>query len=531
MLLSLLEDGLLLPRRPTGSSRITWAPASYPAVHDFLTNPAYAGAFVFGRTRAWKRVDASGKVISGVRVLPREQWAVLIPDHHPGFITWEKYEANTTRLRANWRPPRGHGGGAPREGAALLQGLLRCGRCGRIMQTGYSGPEGNSPRYVCARAKQLYGTERGCCSIGGGRLEKTVLAELFTVLEPACLEATAKALAEAEQHYRQRLAAFELAVERARYEASRASRQYDAVEPENRLVARTLERAWEDKLADVRQAENDLRTQQARRPVALTSQELTWITTAGADVKAVFSAPTTTIPERKQLIRAVITEVVVTIHDQERVAGLRIIWQGGAATELSMQMTRTGSHTRTTSEDTVCLVRRLAAHYDDKTIALILSKQHRRTATGLTWTKTRVRDLRASRQIPAYEAGGPETVTASPEDSVVVTVPQAAAQLGISKYTIYRWLRDGFITGEQLTPAAPWRIRVDQALRDRLRPEVPDGWLPLDQAASALGIARQTVLHKVQRGELNAVLVNRGQRQGLRIQVEHPADGLFDTPR
>jgi DNA invertase Pin-like site-specific DNA recombinase/predicted DNA-binding transcriptional regulator AlpA len=531
VLLSLLEDGLLLPRRQTGSRRITWAPASYPAVHDFLTNPAYAGAFVFGRTRAWKRVDASGKVISGVRVLPREQWAVLIPDHHSGFITWEKYEANTSRLRANWRPPRGHGGGAPREGAALLQGLLRCGRCGRIMQTGYSGPKGNSPRYVCARAKQLYGTERGCCSIGGGRLERTILAELFAVLEPASLEATAKALAEAEQHYQQRLAAFELAVERARYEASRASRQYDAVEPENRLVARTLEHAWEDKLAAVRQAENDLRAQQARRPVSLTSQELTWITTAGADVKAVFSAQTTTIPERKQLIRAVITEIVLNIHDQERVADLRIIWQGGEATELSMQMTKKGSHTRTTDEDTVSLVRRLAAHYDDKTIALILSKQHRRTATGLTWTKTRVRDLRNSRQIPAHEPADPETVTASPEDSAVVTVPQAAAILGISKYTIYRWLREGFITGEQLTPAAPWQIRVDQALHDRLRPDVPDGWLPLNQAASALGIARQTVLHKVQRGELNAVLVNRGQRQGLRIQVEHPADGLFDTSR
>jgi len=530
VLLSLLEDGLLLPRRRTGSKRITWAQASYPAVHDLLTNPAYAGAFVFGRTRAWKRVDASGKVISGVRQLPREQWAVLIPGHHPGFITWEKYEANTAKLRSNWRPPRGHGGGAPREGAALLQGLLRCGRCGRIMQTGYSGPKGNSPRYVCARAKQLYGTERGCCSIGGGRLEKTILAELFAVLEPACLEATAKALAEAEEHYRQRLASFELAVERARHEASRASRQYDAVEPENRLVARTLERAWEDKLAAVRQAENDLRAQQARRPVSLTSQELAWITTAGADIKAVFCAPTTTIPERKQLIRAVTSEIVLTIHDQERVAGLRIIWQGGAATELSMPMTKKGGHTRTTSEDTVGLIRRLAACYDDKTIALILSKQHRRTATGLTWTKTRVRNLRVARQIPAHDPGDPGTVTASPEDGAVVTVPQAAAMLGISKYTIYRWLREGFITGEQLTAAAPWRIRVDSALRDRLSPVAPDGWLPLDQAASALGIARQTVLHKVQRGELNAVLVNHGQRQGLRIQVEHPADGLFDTP-
>lgn len=531
VLLSLLEDGLQLPRRRTGSGRISWAPASYPAVHDFLTNPAYAGAFVFGRTRTWKRADAAGRVISGVRELPRDQWAVLIPDHHPGFISWEKYEANTARLRANWRPPRGHGGGAPREGAALLQGLLRCGRCGRIMQTGYSGPKGNSPRYVCARARQLYGTERGCCSIGGWRLERTVLDQLFAVLEPASLEATAKALAEAEEHYQQRLAVFELAVERARYEAGRARRQYDVVEPENRLVARTLERSWEDKLAAVRQAENDLRVQQARRPISLTSQELAWISTAGADIRAVFSAPTTTIPERKQLIRAVITEIVLTIHDQERTADLRIIWQGGAAAGLSMQMTKKGGHTRTTSEDTVGLIRRLAGRYDDATIAQILSKQRRRTATGLTWTKTRVRDQRISRQIPAFQPAQPENVTTAPEDDSVVTVPQAAAMLGISKYTIYRWLREGFITGEQLTPAAPWRIRVDQALRDRLRPEVPDGWLPLDQAATALGIARQTVLHKVQRGELNAVLVNRGQRQGLRIQVKHDQAGLFDTPR
>ena len=500
-------------------------------MHDLLSNPAYAGAFVFGRTRAWKRVDASGKVIGGVRQLPRDQWAVLIPGHHPGFITWEKYEANAARLRANWRPPRGHGGGAPREGTALLQGLLRCGRCGRVMQTGYSGPKGNSPRYVCARAKQLYGTERGCCSIGGGRLEKTILAELFTVLAPASLQATAKALAEAEDHHRQRLAAFELSVERARYEAARARRQYDAVEPENRLVARTLERTWEDKLAAVRQAENDLRARQARRPVTLTSDELAWITKAGADVKAVFWAPTTTIPERKQLIRAVITEIVLTIDDQQRMAGLRIIWQGGAVTELAMPMTRKGEHTRTTSEDTVTLVRRLAAHYDDKIIAQILSKQHRRTATGLTWTKSRVRSLRVSKGIPAYVPPQPGNVSSNGEDSPMLTVPQAAAELGISKYTIYRWLREGFITGEQLTPEAPWRIRLDQALRDKIRPEVPEGWLPLDQAAAALGIARQTVLHQVQRGELNAVLVNRGQRQGLRIQVEHDQPGLFDTPR
>jgi DNA invertase Pin-like site-specific DNA recombinase len=530
VLLSLRGDGLLLPRRRPGSRRVSWAVATYPAIHDFLSNPAYAGAFVFGRTRTEKRVDATGKVISSVRLLPRDQWAVLITDHHPGFITWEAYEANTARLRANWRPPRGEGGGPPREGRALLQGLLRCGKCGRIMQTGYSGAAGNSPRYVCARAKQLYAGERVCQSIGGVRLEQTVLDQLFTVLEPASLEATAKALAEAEDHYQHRLAAFDLAVQRARYEAGRARRQYDAVEPENRLVARTLERAWEDKLAAARQAENDLRAQQARRPVSLTSEELAWITTAGADIKAVFHAPTTTTPERKQLLRAVITEIVLTVNASDRIAQLRIIWQGSAVTEVAMKMNKPGGRlSGVTSEDTLSLVRRLAACYDDRTIAAVLARQHRRTATGLPWTRARVATLRAQHNIPACQRP-PANVTPGGEDATVVTISRAEKILGVSKATLYRWLREGFITGEQLTPGAPWQIRIDQALRQRIQPDTPDGWLPLGQAAQVLGVARQTVLHKVQRGELAAVHVNRGRRKGLRIQVKHDQPGLLDTP-
>ena len=132
VLIRLREDGVLLPRRRNGSRRITWVSATYPAVHDLLTNPAYAGAFVFGRTRTEKRVDpATGAVQSRDRLVAREQWEVLIPDHHPGFISWETYEANTARLRGNWRRPRELAGGAVREGRALLQGLLRCGRCGR----------------------------------------------------------------------------------------------------------------------------------------------------------------------------------------------------------------------------------------------------------------------------------------------------------------------------------------------------------------------------------------------------------------
>jgi DNA invertase Pin-like site-specific DNA recombinase/predicted DNA-binding transcriptional regulator AlpA len=528
VVISLREDGLLLPRRRNGHPRITWASASYPAVHDLLSNPCYAGAFVFGRTRTERHADAAGRVHARVRVLPREQWAVLIVDHHRGFISWEQYEANTALLRSNWHPPRGEGGGATREGRALLQGLLRCGRCGRIMQVAYSGTRGNVPRYLCGRARVLYATEQNCQSIGGHRLERVILREVFAVLEPAALAATARALTEAETYHRTRLAAFELAVQRARYEAGRAQRQFDNVEPENRLVARTLERALEGKLAAQRRAELDLATQKARRPAVLTDEELAWLSRAGADVRAVFDAKTTTQRERKQLLRAVIDEVIVTVHRDVGRADLRIIWQGGATLELSMTLNKTGHHKQVTDEDTVDLVRRLAAHYTDTAIAIILARQGRRTATGLGWTKTHVKALRVARGIPAYQP--PEPVSGVGDDADVVTINEAERRLGVSRETLYRWLRDGFIIGEQPTPNAPWRIRIDQQLLDKICPEVPEGWLTLNQAAQALGVARQTVLHKVQRGELHAVHVNRGRRKGLRININAQPTGLFDTP-
>jgi hypothetical protein len=223
----------------------------------------------------------------------------------------------------------------------------------------------------------------------------------------------------------------------------------------------------------------------------------------------------------------VISEIAITIHADTRIADLAITWQGGAATKLAMPMNKIGSRlTQGTTEDTIDLVRRLAGRYDDTTIAVILAKQHRRTATGLPWTRARVTSLRFQHRIPVHQPE-PGNVRPTGDDTAVVTITRAEKMLGVSRVTLYRWLRDGFIIGEQMTPGAPWQIRIDQALRDKIRPEAPDGWLPLDAAANA----RQTVLHKVQRGELQAVHVNRGRRKGLRIQVKPDQAGLFDTPK
>ncbi len=525
VVVSLRGDGLRLPRRDIRTGKIAWAQAGYPAVHDILIHPGYAGVFAYGRSKTEKHLDAGGNVITRQRRLPRGQWAVMLPGHHPGYISLETYDANIARLAANSPPRAGGAGGAAREGAAWLQGLLRCGRCGRLMQVNYHSS--GSPAYRCGRANQMYGAAT-CQRIGGRRLHETVLAELLAALAPACLAATVQAMTDTEAQFRQNLAVFERALERARYEAGRALRQYDNIEPENRLVARTLEAVLEDKLTAVRTAENQLAAQRARRPVTLTQEETAWITTAGADLRAIFGAPATTNAQRKELIRAVITEVTVTAPDNggddtAPTCQVQIIWQGGASTGLQMPIPASGRHSRVTSEDTLDLIRRLASRYDDTTIAQILSQQNRRTATGLPFRKTHVRALRARHGIPGYQAP-PANVTPGCQDATVVSITEAARQLGVSSATIYRWLRDGFVTGEQLTPGAPWQIRINQQLRDMVRPQAPDGWLPLSQAAARLGVARQTG------GELNAIYLTRGRRKGLRIQAGHGQAGLFDTP-
>ena len=527
VLLSLLEDNVSLPRRRPGGRRVSWERPNYPAVHHILANPAYAGAFVFGRRRTEKRLDGEGRLVARTKQVPPGEWEVVLPGHHEAYIPWERFEQNQARLRSNWRAARGGAGGAVREGAALLQGRIRCGRCGRPMQVGYSGANGDCPRYTCNRALIMYGAERTCQSLGGKKLEARVMEEVFAVLEPAAMEATLKALAEVESNYQARMAVFELAAERARYQAGRARRQYDAVEPENRLVARSLEAAWEQALQNQRQAEADLATQRARKPVGLSQEEVTWLKCAGADLKAVFYAKTTTWRQRKQLLRALVAEVVVTVRSAEREADVVVVWEGGATSSFVLALNKPGRHSRVTGEGTVELVRRLAARYDDKTIAQVLSKQGRRTATGLSFSQRRVQYLRVANGIPAYKPT--VTVTPGEDNDEVVSISAAEKLLGVSRATLYRWLADGSVSGEQLTPEGPWHIRVTDELRKRVVPEVPEGWLGLDEAAKALGVARQTVLHKVQRGELEAVHVNRGKRKGLRINVKAPAIGLFET--
>ena len=515
----LVGEGQRLPRRTVGQRRVRWVRASYGAVHDFLTNPAYAGAFVFGRTRTEKYLADDGRVRRRTVQVPLEQWSVCIPDHHPGYVSWDEYLAGRERLRANVIR-RGEGGGAAREGTALLQGIVRCGRCGRRMQVAYSGTHGRVPRYACVRAHHLHGVDRACQSLGGVRLEKAITAAFLEAVTPAGIRACAQAVEELERAHQERLAGQRLAVERAQFEADRAQRQYDACEPENRLVARTLEGRLETALGELESERRKLAELESRRPEPLNAAEGQALGQIAKDLPRLWSAETTTDRDRKELLRTMISEIIVTVTEQPRQAEVEICWEGGAHTQLTVPLVHRGVESTRTPEDTVDLIRRLAAHSSDSQIAAILNKQGRRTGTGLPFTDPRVKFVRHKHGIRAAPAPDP--------DSDLYTIEQAAKELGVTTTTIYRWLRAGLLPGEQTTTHAPWRIRLTDEVRSRFVPDVPDGYLPLADAAQRLGCARQTVLHKVKRGELDAVQVTSGRRKGLRIKVSASDAGLFD---
>jgi excisionase family DNA binding protein len=337
---------------------------------------------------------------------------------------------------------------------------------------------------------------------------------------PAGVRACSEAIGELERQHEDRLKGQRLALERAHFEADRARRKFDACEPENRLVGRTLERAWEQALQELEREQRKLQELERQQPEPLTDAERQALARLARDLPHLWAAETTTPRDRKELLRTLLTEVIVTVKEPPRRAEVEIHWEGGARTQLQVPLVKSGPISTRTSEDTVALIRRLAAHHPDRQTAAILNKQGRRTGTGLPFTEARVLNVRRSHGIPAAPPPDPS--------SDLYTIDQAAEQLRVANTTIYRWLKAGLLPGEQTTPHAPWRIRITDETRARFVPEVPDGYVPLNEAAKCLGCSRQTVLHKVQRGELHAVQVTRGRRTGLRIKVSDTDVGLFD---
>ena len=517
------SEGLSFPPRtaPAGMpGPIRWVAPTYHALHQILTNPVYAGAYTYGKTKCERYIDEQGVVRKRMRHLPMDQWSVLLRDHHPGFIDWATFEANQARLDSNTKPKPHQAGGAVREGSALLQGIATRGHCGRRLHVHYRG-RNSAPGYHCSGKDLVQGRGVYCLTIGGMAIEKAVAEAFLQAITPAAIEATRLSVEQLQANHDAALSQWRLEVERARYEAERAERRYRAVEPENRLVARGLEAEWENRPRDLAAAESELRRREQQRPRALGPEQLQLLHILGSDICQIWAATTTTDRDRKELLRTLLEEVILNLKRAEGRAHLTLRWLGGAFTTLDVPVPKFKPMGPRTDEDTISLLRRLAALYPDEVIAGILNRQGRKTAMGERFTANQVGSPRRYRKIPRFQP------PVEPPSGELVSIRKAAQLLGMNTSSIHRWLADGFIAGEQVTPGAPWQIRINDELRSRIVQQAPPEYVPMIVATAKLGVSRQTVLQRVKRGELKAVLVRQGRQKGLRIKVVDEQPQLF----
>ena len=446
----LRQEEIRLPAVEHGSlePRVVWKLPVYNTILHLLTNPIYGGAYAFGRTCSRVSVrDGRKRVVRGFR-RSQTDWEVLLPDHHEGYISWEEFGRNQRLIADNANSKGLMARGSVRRGDALLAGLLRCGHCGRRLHVSYSGMVGFCVRYHCRGAHINHGTAR-CISFGGLRVDAAVSAELLRVLAPLGIEAALRALdaraADSSEVHRQA----ELALAQARYEAGLARRQYDAVDPDNRLVVAELERRWNDRLVEVHRIEEQLATQKTAKVARPTLAERARLMALGTDIEALWHHPGATAETRKHVLRTALVEIVAKIVGNT--IDLALHWQGGDHTRLTVPKNRTGQHRLTTDAETGELIRALSRQQPDAGIAAILNRCGKRTGKGNTWTESRVRSHRSAHGIAVYRDG-------EMAERGELTLEQTARRLTVSKMTVLRLIDSGVIQARQACKGAPWAI-------------------------------------------------------------------------
>ncbi len=415
------------------------------------------GLYVFGRTGSRTVIeDGRKRVIQGIRK-PQEDWDVLIPDHHDGYISWNTYERNQRLIADNATGKFGPGRGAVRRGEALLAGLPRCGHCGRKLHVAYSGKGGNTGRYHCRGSQFNHGGAR-CISFGGMRVDQAIGAEIIARLQPLGIEAALEAEVAQGQAHGEKRHQLELSLKQARYEASRARRQYDAVDPDNRLVAGELEARWNARLGAVTALEDQIKAHDA---AALSQKASTAdrdrLLSLGADLERAWTSPGAAPATRKQIIRTLVEEIIARV-DGETIE-LVVRWQGGAHSALAVRKNRSGQHRWSTDRDIVDLARALARLMPDKLIAATLNRAGKVTGRGHGWAQSRVCSLRNHHQIDVYREG-------ERQERGEMTLDEAAEVLAISASSVRRLIQEGRLPAQQFCKGAPWIIKMDDLGRN-----------------------------------------------------------------
>ena len=453
-----------------------WRPPNYATIHRMITNPIYGGAYAYGKTAAGTSYDAAGVSVK-IRRKPRSDWLALMPNAHEGYVSWEKAETIRKMVSSNVPTSRHHG--APKHGEALLAGLLRCRRCGRKLTLRYSGTKHSIPRYSCTRGWMDNGEPR-CIAFGGLRVDDAIEDALLTVVGPGAITAAVAAEKEASQRRDQVRDALKRDLEAARYAADRAFRQYDAADPANRLVADELEARWNKALARLAEIEGKIAAHDAATPPA--GVDPAALATLAADLKAVWTAPTTDARLKKRIIRTVIKEVVADIDPEAAEIVLVVHWNGGVHSEMRLPKRRRGQRNHTAA-DVIAAVRQLVLIANDDVIAGILNRNGLVTGHGNRWTRERVTSLRSHHRIPVHKP-------AEDGNEPWLNLSKAARLMHITSKTLRLAAEAGEIEAIHPLPDGPW-IFARAALttsaarsiteRARQNPKYPTGSHPNQQ--------------------------------------------------
>lgn len=446
------HEGVQLPvaRSNVRGASIAWRLPSYHNVLGVVQNPLYAGAYTFGRTGGRTRVvDGRASKTSGHR-RPREGWAVLLRDHHAGYISWDEFEANQAALEENAHMQKRATRKAGRGGRALLTGLMRCARCSHMLRVFYGSRAGHAHRYQC-RGEATRSTGGLCIGIGGVRVDRALAASLLEAVAPHAVEAALEAAERAAAADDDVRRALEGELEEARYEVTLAARRYDAVDPTKRLVAKELEARWEAALANVARLEKRAAEIEAAR-TSRPQVDRDALLALARDLPAVWNSPAVEPRTKQRLVRVLVREVIVDLDASTNEAVLTIHWQGGRHSEVRVARVRTGRYPEGRSPSARDVVRKLGGTCTDRELAVTMNRMRCKDAAGGSWTTQRVRALREKLGVVAFD---PEAVR-----EPVVSADVAAHRLGISIGSLHKLIREGVLPAKQAIPGAPWQVPV-----------------------------------------------------------------------
>ena len=464
---------LLFPTRHWGGDRdgeLAWVTLSQGRLLSILHNPAYAGAYVYGRTKRHRCIlpGEAPQIKVRTRRVELDEWPIVLRDVHPGYITWDQFLRNQQRLDDNRTFGPQVRRGAVREGAALLQGIVLCGRCGRRMSVRYL-KEGTIPSYWCDQLHKQFGGKT-CQTIRGDGIDAAVARTFLEAMQPAQLEVSMAALGQIEARVRKIDRQWQLRIERAHYEADLARRRLFAVEPENRLVARSLEGDWNEKLAETERLEREYAALPKPTAHLASPEERQRILSLAQDLPTVWHASTTTHAERKQLLRFLIKDVTLTRRETTIHIGIR--WQTEALTELEIPRPKPSYELCRTNSAVVDRVRELAPTHTDRQIAKILNQEKFTPGMGGSFTAGKVQWVRYAYDIPTDCPQGPAACPGGQRGDGRYSSRAAAELLNINISTIAEWCKSGRLDGLQEAHHGPRWIKLTPKIIAQLRKPV-----------------------------------------------------------